>query len=75
VETVAADGSNPVQVYTTSRGTYGPTFSPDGTLLVFGRESGGSRRDLWVMNADGSNLTRLTDTERKNETSPSWQST
>jgi dipeptidyl aminopeptidase/acylaminoacyl peptidase len=36
-----------------------PHWSPDGTRIAFGRMSG-SGRGVWVMNADGSNLTRLT---------------
>jgi Tol biopolymer transport system component len=78
VETIDADGSNPVAVYTTSRGIWGPKFSPDGTLIVFSREQGNSFAkpdDLWVMNSDGSNVTQLTDTPRKDEFVPNWQPT
>jgi len=34
---------------------YGPLWSPDGSKIVFIKNY-----DIWVMNADGSNQTRLT---------------
>ncbi|MEI6513145.1 MAG: hypothetical protein WCO51_07700, partial [bacterium] len=36
-----------------------PRFSPDGTKVVFCSERGGSR-DIWIMNADGTNQLKLT---------------
>lgn len=48
-------------------------WSPDGSKLVFSRtaEAGGFREDLFVMNADGSGLVRLTRSDA-NEFMPSW---
>ena len=32
-----------------------PSWSPDGTKIIFTRAVSGQREDLWIMNADGSN--------------------
>lgn len=38
-----------------------PSWSPDGTKIAFVSDRGGARRsEIWVMNADGTNLVRLT---------------
>jgi TolB protein len=53
-------------------GEYGPVWSPDGTKVAFYVDDpvGGSY-DLYVVNADGSGLTRLTD-GGGDETNPVW---
>src|SRR4051794_35516443 len=43
---------------------YDPAWSPDGKLIAFADRdegAGGSRGDLYVMNADGTNMRKLTD--------------
>ena len=65
VSVVNPDGSNLVQL--TADG-HSPAWSPDGTRIVFGRGD-----DLWVMNADGTGETQLTDTPAVFEASPAWQ--
>jgi Tol biopolymer transport system component len=52
-----ADGSNPHQL------TYGgtnPSWSPDGSQIVYYHSYNDSTGTLWMMNADGSNQTPLT---------------
>jgi len=62
------DGSNVQQL--TKRGQcYNAHFSPDGTKVVF--EHG---MDIWIMNADGSGQTNLTDTPDKIEAFPVFSS-
>jgi Tol biopolymer transport system component len=49
----------------------GPSWSPDGTRIVVGSTSLHERRpDLWIVDADGSDITPLTDTPRLTEFAP-----
>jgi len=68
------DGSNLVRLTNNSVNEYYPAWSPDGTKIVFVREVGGTY-DIWVMNADGTGGTQLTNTPTVYETSPAWQPT
>lgn len=58
----------------TSAGSYDPAYSPDGERIVFEKvEQGVFRPDIWVMNADGSGQTNLTqNTVNDRETDPSF---
>jgi Tol biopolymer transport system component len=51
---------------------YNPAWSPDGTKIAFVSERDGNP-ELYLMNADGSNQTRLTNTPTVNEDHPDWQ--
>ncbi|GEM_PF-2325872 len=69
--TVNADGSNPQLVTRLARF---PSWSPDGTRIVFTRDAVDewwgrfSTQNIWIMNSDGSNQTRLTsDTSMRNQ--------
>jgi TolB protein len=45
-----------------SFGCYSPSWSPDGTRIVFTRSApDGSEENLWIVSADGSGLVQLTD--------------
>jgi TolB protein len=57
-----ADGSNPRNLTSNSAGGGTPAWSPDGTKIAFVFLEG-YHGDIWVMNADGTNQTRLTGTE------------
>jgi TolB protein len=61
-----ANGSGMVQLTfnTVFDGT--PTFSPDGGMIVFGRNVAVGRQQLFVMNADGTGEEQLTDTAGTN---------
>jgi TolB protein len=49
-----------------------PSWSPDGTRIVFARQTPPNRdAEIWVMNADGTNQTRLT-FEAPQDTDPAW---
>jgi Big-like domain-containing protein/WD40 repeat protein len=58
---VNSDGTGVVQLTKTGAGVsnYDPTWSPDGRRLAFTR-GGGASSDIYVMDADGSNLVQLT---------------
>jgi Tol biopolymer transport system component len=53
---VNPDGSNLVNIDNDFRQDRNPTWSPDGTRIAFDRNSS----NVWVMNADGSGQTQLT---------------
>ncbi|HKP28537.1 MAG TPA: hypothetical protein VJU15_04010 [Gemmatimonadales bacterium] len=56
-----ADGSNAVQL-TTVENNITPSFSPDGTKIVYASDVGSTFFEVWAMNVDGSSPTRLTTT-------------
>lgn len=51
-----------------------PVWSPDGSKIAFsGAESSAASRDIYVMNADGTNIVNLTaGTPWENDVSPAW---
>ena len=46
-----------------------PTWSPDGSKIAMG----GGKGDIYVINADGTGLTNITNTPDKGERSPNWR--
>jgi tol-pal system beta propeller repeat protein TolB len=72
IHTAWADGSaaGPVTLDYVFQG--GPTWSPDGTKIAFSRDDGSGWVSLYVMNADGSTVTRLTNPGTANDYEPAW---
>jgi len=60
---VDADGSGEVKLTDSPLGDLTPSWSPDGTKIVFHRPKGRGLGawDLWLVNADGSGESQLTD--------------
>jgi TolB protein len=56
------DGSNQINLTNSSPQETGPAWSPEGSKIAFNWNQGYDN-DIWVMNADGSNQTKLTETE------------
>jgi len=57
----------------TETSNHDPTWSPDGTRIVFSSYNLTEyNSNIYVVDADGKNLTKLTDTSKCNETDPDW---
>ena len=60
VYTINSDGSNDIKIIESDIGLKGQEWSPDGTkILVCGMETPTSQSFIYIMNADGSNLQKL----------------
>lgn len=68
---VNADGTD-LQNLTLNRARYSlPSWSPDGSKIAFASFSYGNW-EIYIMNADGSNLVRITNTPEEDELKPVW---
>jgi Tol biopolymer transport system component len=72
-----ADGSNPVRLTNNSATDETPVFSPDGKKIAFTSTRNGNttsetnNKEIWVMDADGSNPVRLTNNSVE-DSDPDW---
>ena len=67
------DGGNQQRLTENRKNDESPSWSPDGTRIVFSADRKGdwTNYEIYVMDADGGNLQRLTE-NRKNDGAPSW---
>jgi Tol biopolymer transport system component len=66
------DGSSRTIVTSPPGFDFQPAWSPDGTKIVFTRSELGGDSEIYVMNADGSNLTNASNRPETLETGPDW---
>ncbi|HSG27915.1 MAG TPA: T9SS type A sorting domain-containing protein [Candidatus Krumholzibacterium sp.] len=63
VYTAGIDGSSPLRLTDNTVDEFTPKYSPDGTMIAFASGilyDAGNPVEVWVVNADGSGLTRVT---------------
>ena len=65
-----SDGSNKVNITNNGGGDQNPTFSADGTRIVF-ESMRNNNAEIYVMNVDGTNQTNLTN-HNGSDLSPTW---
>jgi Tol biopolymer transport system component len=70
----ASNGANAVKLTPDRLFAGNPDWSPDGSKILFVDNLCGvcDQSDIWVMDADGGNLKRLTNTPTEKEFRPSW---
>jgi TolB protein len=66
-----ADGTQQRMLTSAGKNNFAPTFSPDGKQLAFVSDRDGNK-EIYVMNAAGSNQKRLT-SNLVDDTSPIWR--
>jgi hypothetical protein len=65
------DGSGQTQITDDPAGDYYPAWSPDGTKFAFTSDRDGGNPHIYVMNLNGTCLTRLTNQSQNSD--PAWQ--
>jgi len=61
----------PVELISSTRVQLGPQYSPDGSHIAFVSDRTGPN-EIWLSDADGGNLVRLTDLGHSSTGSPAW---
>ena len=78
IHLIDPDGTNQLNITDDSRKDASPDWSPDGSRIVFERETGRSSeggpgtKDVFIMNSDGSEQTNLTDDVEADYREPDW---
>lgn len=76
VHTANADGTNDVRLTGASTDSGSPAWSPDGKRIAFNQFAGANGREqVFVMDADGSNMRQLTTDEAWSCGHPTWSPT
>jgi Tol biopolymer transport system component len=78
---VSANGGTPTRLTDTSAQETGPVWAPDGTKIAYSKRATHRARtgpekfdwNIWVMNPDGTNKTKLTNTRGLDELHPDWR--
>jgi Tol biopolymer transport system component len=72
--TINADGTDLKQLTKNPGAEFDPMWSPDGTQIVYRDSRRGMNQDdeIYVMNADGSSQTNLSNSPSSNEWGPAW---
>jgi TolB protein len=76
VYTLNADGTSPRQLTTEALMHSNPSWSPDGRKILFARQISQlstAKWDIFLIDADGTHLTNLTNTPDISEINPEWQ--
>ena len=76
VYTLNADGTSPRQLTTEALMHSNPSWSPDGRKILFARQISQlstAKWDIFLIDADGTHLTNLTNTPDISEINPKWQ--
>ena len=55
------DGTNRTRLASDNKGGMSPSFSPDGSKIVYERWSGDGGTEIWIMNANGTGKKRICD--------------
>ncbi|HEX2893440.1 MAG TPA: hypothetical protein VHO29_05500 [Marmoricola sp.] len=71
IYTAGADGGSATRVTTQDLDT-DPAWSPDGTQIAFSGYGSANARSIFVVDVDGTHLTRLTNDLRGNDSDPAW---
>jgi len=60
---MSADGCTPINITPNSTGNYAADWSPDSTKIAFTSDRDGGRSNIYIVNTDGSNLTKITNSD------------
>jgi WD40 repeat protein len=72
IYTIDADGTGFTRL-TDDGGSHLPSWSPDGTRLAYSRAAGDGTEDIWIIKADGTSATQITqERDGAMALSPSW---